>query len=829
MTPTEKILTALADRNCDPRRNGHGWASRCPAHDDRRPSLSISEGDDGRALIKCHAGCTVDAICKAVGMQVADLMPKANVPSKARKRGSKGEPRIVATYDYCDESRNIVYQVVRYEPKGFKQRSPTRDGDWNWKTKGIKPIPYRLPDLLAADPSQTVVIVEGEKDVNNLTEIGIVATTNHGGAGKWKADHAKYLKGRHVAIIPDADEPGKKHANQVALSLHGIAASTRIFWLPNSHDTSDWLQAGGTAQQLIELISATPEWTHEASDAVVPENGVELREQNDERKSQSTLLVELAAVAELWHTPDQDVAYATMPVANHREHWPIRGRNFKRWLSQQFFVQYGRAPGSQALQDAMTVLEGKAIFDGGEYPVFVRIAGDDERLYVDLANEAWQVVEVDAGGWRILDQPPIRFRRANAMLPLPIPAAGGSIEELRRFVNVDDNQWPLIKGWLVGSFRASGPYPVLLLEGEQGSAKSTNARTLRCIMDPNAALLRCEPRDPRDLMIAANNGWVIALDNLSSIPVWLSDALCRLSTGGGFSTRTLYENDEETIFNSMRPLILTGIEELANRSDLLDRSLKLSLPRIAEAKRRTEKEHWREFEEAHGCILGATLDAVSAAMRELPRTHITGLPRMADFALWATAAESGMGLRSGEFMAAYCGNRESANETALESSPLSKHIIRLSDEGGWEGEPSELYEQIESMASDAEKRSQAWPKSPSSLTGKLKRLAPNLRATGVDIEFGSKGRGSEKRRNTVIRARVDSLVPRVPSVPDPDKAQFCGDRGDASETSGGAAGTQHRGDSDPNCATLGTQRDGGDATSHSQSDNIASGDEWGVM
>jgi hypothetical protein len=537
---------------------------------------------------------------------------------------------------------------------------------------------------------------------------------------------------------------------------------------------------------------------------------VEACRDNGPNKSQSTLVVELASATELWHTADQEIAYATMPVADHSEHWPIRGLSFKRWLGRQFYKQYRRAPGSQAMQDALTVLEGQAIFDGAEHQVFVRVAAVGDKLYLDLANETWQVVEIDGDGWRVLDSNklPVRFRRSKAMLPLPIPVRGGHVSELKRFVNVDEGSWPLMLGWLVACYRSTGPYPILALHGEQGSAKSTTARTLRSLIDPNAAPLRSEPREPRDLMIAANNGWLVALDNLSFIPGWLSDALCRLATGGGFATRALFENDEETIFDSMRPSILTGIEELANRSDLLDRSLILQLPRIPEAKRKTEAEHWRAFREAHGRILGAILDAVSVALRELPKTRINELPRMADFALWATAAESGLGLQSGEFMAAYRGNRESANETALESSPLAKYVLRIVEDGNWRGQSSELLARIETLAGDSEIRMKSWPKDAKSLSGILRRLAPNLRAFGIEIEFGYQGRGNQKRRSIELRK---STGESVPSVPDQQRDLFFDDSGDASEANGDAAGTQHTGDSDSDCVRMGTYEDGGDA------------------
>ena len=209
------------------------------------------------------------------------------------------------------------------------------------------------------------------------------------------------------------------------------------------------------------------------------------------------------------------------------------------------------------------MLEGKARFQGGQHEIFVRVAFHEGRLFLDLCNQDWEAVEITPVGWQVVTDVPVRFRRRRGMRALPKPEAGGSIEKLRPFVNVrDDYEWTLLQAWLVSALRTPGPFPLLTLCGEQGSAKSTTARVLRALVDPNAAPLRAEPRNGRDLMIAASNGWVLGLDNLSRLPNWLSDSLCRLATGGGFSTRELYSDDEEVIFDAMRPVILTGIEDL---------------------------------------------------------------------------------------------------------------------------------------------------------------------------------------------------------------------------------------------------------------------------
>jgi hypothetical protein len=303
----------------------------------------------------------------------------------------------------------------------------------------------------------------------------------------------------------------------------------------------------------------------------------------------------------------------------------------------------------------------------------------------------------------------------------------------------------LFVGWLVAALRPVGPYPVLDLQGEHGSGKSTACRMARALVDPNAASLRSEPREPRDLMIAANNGWVIALDNLSGIQAWQSDCLCRLSTGGGFSTRTLYENDEETIFTATRPVIINGIEEVATRADLLDRCLLLNLPRIEQDQRRPEAELWRAFEEARPRILGALLSAAAIALRDLPSTALPVLPRMADFALWATAAEPGLELAPFSFLTTYQANRNAGNEVALESSPIGKAVMDfMADVGKWQGTSTELLEQLESRVEDKTKRLDGWPKAARSLSGTLKRLAPNLRTAGVGVEFGREGRKGRK-------------------------------------------------------------------------------------
>jgi hypothetical protein len=230
--------------------------------------------------------------------------------------------------------------------------------------------------------------------------------------------------------------------------------------------------------------------------------------------TQADILIDLAAAVELFHSAD-GTAFADVEINGHRETSPVRTKGFRRWLARQFFEVTGGAPSSEALQSALNVIEARAHFDAPERPVFIRVGELDGKLYLDLGDDAWRAVEIDGGGWRVIENPPVRFRRAAGMQPLPVPARGGSVETLRRFLNVQsDADFVLVVAWALACLRNRGPYPVIVLSGEQGSAKSTFSAILRALLDPNTAPLRALPREDRDLFIAASNGHVLAFDNV---------------------------------------------------------------------------------------------------------------------------------------------------------------------------------------------------------------------------------------------------------------------------------------------------------------------------
>ena len=239
--------------------------------------------------------------------------------------------------------------------------------------------------------------------------------------------------------------------------------------------------------------------------------------------------------------------------------------------------------GGTGWANPLDLFEARAQFDGPQRQVHIRTAEHAGHLYVDLADAHWRAVEIKPEGWRVIDCPPVRFRRPAGILPLPGPERGGSMEELNSFLNVENrNDFILTVSWLLAALRAGGPYPLLAISGEQGSAKTVLSKLLKALIDPNAAPVRSLSREERELMIAANNGYLLAFDNLSGLPDWLSDALCRLATGGSFAVRQLYTDDEEMLFEAARPILLNGIEEVVSRPDLGDRAIFLTLAPIGE-------------------------------------------------------------------------------------------------------------------------------------------------------------------------------------------------------------------------------------------------------
>lgn len=681
----------------------------------RRDSPDLEQGPDGviKEKGKYLSPPGRGNLLYFVPMTDADWLEDPSLPICI----TEGEKKTLALWRLAWHGLSDAAQTPRFLPVGLA-------GVWCWRGKVGK--------------------TEGEKGQRQDVK-GVIPDLSH---IDWK--------GRTVLIVFDTNVRTNESVDAarkgLTKELERRGATVRLVDLPETQGVNgvDDLLALKGADYVLGLIDASKS----------------VESHREKRKSQSSVLVELAQGVELFHTSDGD-AYVTIEVNGHHENWPLKSRGFRDWLAKSYFEAEGSSPNSQSLQDALNTLQGVARHGSAEAEVHTRLAANDGCIWLDLCDEEWRVVKVSADGWEIVRHSPIKFRRNKGMRSLPTPNRGESISLLRDLLNITDTDWVLLIAWLVTAFRPGFPFPILVIHGEQGSAKSTLAKMLRELIDPNYAPLRSEPRCEHDLMISAISGWVITLDNLSRLPAWLSDALCRLSTGGGFATRTLYENDEETIFNATRPIIINGIEELTTRSDLLDRSVIISLPAISPEKRKTETEVWREFDHVKPFVLGGILDGVTHALRNVERVRLEQKPRMADFAHWAAAAEESFGSERGTFIAAFTGNRESANELALEASPVASLIIDfVSQQGSWEGKPTELLKELNDRAGDEMKRQQGYPKSAKALRGALKRIAPNLRAIGIEFVAGR----TKSRRFITLEDRRKTSSQVSPASPEAEVA-----------------------------------------------------------
>jgi hypothetical protein len=480
--------------------------------------------------------------------------------------------------------------------------------------------------------------------------------------------------------------------------------------------------------------------------------------QGDKPKpTQAELLIKLAGDADLFHDMNRK-GYATIPVDGHMETWPIKNTAFRDWLRSRFYKAHGKTPGGTALQDTLDQLAAQAQFDGPELEVYVRIAHMNGKVYVDLANESWRAVEITPQNWRVVDNPPVKFRRPRGLAPMVTPEPGGNLADLKPFINCQEEDWPLVVAWIIGAY-SPGPYPIMIFQGEQGTAKSTTARVLKNMVDPGHSPQRAAPRHVQDLMISASNSWCLSFDNLSKLPPWLSDCFCRLATGGGLSTRELYSDDNETILDAMRPMILNGIDSLVSRADLASRAILLELPQIKEKHRRREVDLWKAFAAALPGILGAVFKAVSAALANVHGVKLPESPRMADFATWIVAAEPALPWEPGTFLDVYSGNRAAVVEHSLEGDVVAVAVrLLMEDRETWEGAPSDLLEALEALVPDSTKRSKAWPKAANVLSNRLRRAATFLRAIGIEIGPG------ERARHISIRKGMQKTVATVATV-----------------------------------------------------------------
>jgi hypothetical protein len=422
-------------------------------------------------------------------------------------------------------------------------------------------------------------------------------------------------------------------------------------------------------------------------------------------------------------------------VVEHRETHAVKGGGFSKFLKMVFWDQTDEPLYGDALTAALAHAEMRALL-GDHRELYARVAHLDGAVFVDAGDAAWGAYAITPEGWTYVSRHPVPFVRSRGSVPFPTPARGRPLGQLlMEILSIPAETARLLSAWAVCTY-CGGPYLVLVLHGEQGSGKTTAAKVLRALTDPSAVPLRTPPRESRDLVVAANGSHVVAYDNLSSLPQWLSDALSMIATGGGYEARQLYTDIDEVLVKLKRPILLNGIENPAVSADLLDRSLVAAMRPIKETRRRSEDEIDADLEALAGEMLGALFDAVSTALANVSSTPSPSWARMVDATRWALAAADTLGTNSTRLEKTLKRNRVRRDELVLESSVFSIAVIEYAiAKVAWEGTTAELKAVLEAETKTGQAnatKKEIWPQTVQKVAAVLAREAPILRRQGIE-------------------------------------------------------------------------------------------------
>jgi len=483
--------------------------------------------------------------------------------------------------------------------------------------------------------------------------------------------------------------------------------------------------------------------------------------EQEKKKPQADALVELALEnTSLLFTDQYKEPHAVINCGGHNEIWPVNSTAFRRWMGGLYFANNRRACNSDAIKAAVNTVEAQAFYNGdGEKELHNRVAWFEDALWYDLSNSDWEAVEITSEGWKIVKQPPIIFRRFKNQTAQVTPARGGILTPFYDLTNIKDDESKLLAlVWMMVAFIPGFPHAVVNLYGPQGSAKSSFFRTVRQIIDPGVKLTDSLPRSQEDLTKKIHNQWFTPLDNLTSLPSWASDTICRAITGEGHSERTLYTNNDEVLLTFKRVVAINGINLVASRPDLLDRSIIIDLERIPPDRRKREQELSHDLDKAMPGILGAIFDTLSKALAVYPEVEktLTEFPRMADFTLWGYAVAEAMGGDGEAFLRSYENNRKKQNLEAIEGHPVARAIVCfMENKKNWEGSPDELLTLLDNIVEGFHKTtSRHWPQAGYVLTRRLNIVKVNLADVGIDVETGI-----HTEKGNILRIAKNSFSP----------------------------------------------------------------------
>ncbi len=488
----------------------------------------------------------------------------------------------------------------------------------------------------------------------------------------------------------------------------------------------------------------------------------------EDKETQSDVLLRVGKAAMLF-CDDIEEKYAAVDVRGHKEIYKINSKKFKLWLTKQYYDETAKAPASDAMNQALGVFEMKAMFSGEIRTLSRRCAKYEGNYYYDLADISWGNVVISNGGWKVIHDAPILFLRNKNMKAQVVPVEYSDLSILNkhyRYKNKNDEILHMVD--LVTKFIPDIPHPIDVIHGEKGSSKTTSMKKDRSIVDPAVRDVVSMPTSKEDLALILSNNYMPCFDNLYNITPEKSDMLCMAATGGGFSKRTLYTDEDETILHFKDPISLNGINVVATRADLLDRSILLELQRIPENERREESTILEEFEKDKPKILGAIFTTLSKAMIIYADVKLDRMGRMADFTRWGYAIAEAAGLGGEIFLNAYLNNQGRANEEAVASSPVAAAIMKLmSDTVRWEGTFVKLLVDLNRIAQieGIDIHSKLWAKEPNVLSRRIKEIKSNLEQLGICYTVSHQ---SIAKKITITNENVNTNVPIIKPIENVD-------------------------------------------------------------
>ncbi len=583
------------------------WVALCPAHEDRNPSLSV-RCEDGRTLIKCFAGCPTENVLDAMGLKLADLFD--GCPGQAARK-------IVKAYDYVDEAGAVLFQVVRYEPKGFAQRIPDGDG-YNWKVKGVRKVLYRLPRIIEGMAAgKMIVIAEGEKDVEALESLGVWATCNSGGAGKWSPDYTDTLEGATVVIIEDNDEPGRRAAQSIARQIYAAVESVKIIAMPDRNgtrckDAADWIHAGGTRDELAAMVEAAAEWqpynvTESATDTATSDstevNTVNIVDDgtrdrlkaryfdilNDKTLSTTDKHKEIAAaVLETlhdrgrlyYHTEHRDFAHTMFFDSARKILLNLASDEFLSWLSSISCLSRSE----RAFDFCVTAIQDEAL-QGNTTGIVPSVYWHSDFRGIYLSNGAGTMARITADGVAMVDNgtDDVLFAAGRTLDPWKLTDPADPFVTCRLFreaATQTKGASDILKLWMLSLPTNQRCKPPIVLTGPIGSGKTRLGVGIFELYGISPRIISITEGGEDDYWTQLDAGGVVCFDNADTRIKWLADALASAATAGLHEKRMLY-SDSGIIRQAARAwvVVTSANPTFASDAGLADRLIVTRLDR----------------------------------------------------------------------------------------------------------------------------------------------------------------------------------------------------------------------------------------------------------